>query len=145
MTRGRDRQQPSDPIAVAQYDIEVQAGQRGFLESGVGRSSGAGCHGSPRAPAQLRHRLRVIEVVVRQHDGGDPAALLRRLPHAFDVRRLGRAGVDHPRRRPDQPRVGARERHRARVRRAHERDALRYTLCDLGHAAKYALRVGSAR
>ena len=66
-----------------------------------------------------------------------PPALLRRLPHPLDVRRLRRAGIDHPRRRADQPRVRARERHRAGVRRAHQRDALRHSLCDRPPRGQY--------
>ena len=60
--------------------------QRRLLEP-ASRGRGACGHRRPRALAQLRHGLRVVEVVVGQDDARDPAPLLRRLPHALDVRR----------------------------------------------------------
>ena len=66
------------------------------LQTHVGALVARGGHRHvARAPAQLGHRLDVVEVVVGHRDPADPAAILRVAEDALQVRFGERAGIDH--------------------------------------------------
>ena len=121
-----------EPVAVLQHDVRLEAGQRRLLEPSAARAAVRAATGAPERSAQLRHRLRVIEVVVRQRRcprsrpaPAPPATRRSTCAGSAGPGSITHAGV------ADQPRVRARERHRPGVGRAHQRDALRHALCDV--------------
>ena len=90
MARRRDRRNGPSSSPSRSTTSSVQPCERGLLEPPGHGFCEPAATGRARALAQAGHRLRLVEVVVRQHDAGDPAALLRRLPNTLDV--AGSAG-----------------------------------------------------
>jgi hypothetical protein len=92
-------------------------------ERDVGRVAHRGDGRSAEPVGEGRHALRVVGVVVGEHDPARAATRLDSGGHRGDVRRQRRTGIHHPRGiAPDDPRVRAAQRHRRRIRRADEGD-----------------------